>query len=295
MNNKKILIIFNPKAGKKYRLNYREKILQQLHRYLPNAACDWLETGLNLNQQLKDSNLGRYDKIIVIGGDGTIKKTVDFILTNSLNIPLAIIPQGSANILAGSLNIPLKEKAAVKIAALGKEKIIDVGLVNQEHYFLVGLSVGLISRAVLGAKSKLKNRWGIFAYLLALLKQPKPKQELFDFQIDNQDFHLTGNTLMITNTFSLFKIKPRHWSDYADGLLEIMVTRNKSILGFFPIFLSAWLKRGLIQGLFVKSGRSVKISEKSLADKTIQLDGEPLEVKKIKATILPQKLKVITK
>lgn len=295
MSDKKILIIFNPQAGKQYPKNYREYFLQQLNRYLPSATCDWLETKENLQQQLSESNLSRYDKIIVIGGDGTVKQVAEFVLRNSLNVPLAIIPQGSANVLANSLNIPATEKAAIKIAALGQKKVMDVGLVNDEHYFLVGLSIGLISQAVLQTELLSKNRWGILAYLLTLLKQPKPQTHTFNFIIDGQDFQTTGNTLLITNTFSIFKVKPRHWSDYTDGRLEVMVTRNKSLFGFFPIFFFAWLNRNFTPGLFIKSGQKIEVPENSLNDLIIQLDGEPITVKKIEATILPQKLMVITK
>ncbi|MDP2586579.1 MAG: diacylglycerol kinase family protein [Candidatus Komeilibacteria bacterium] len=295
MADQKILIIFNPRAGRNYPNNYRAAFLKQLSAYLPNTIFDWLETNYDLNQQLSALDLNNYTKIIVIGGDGTVKQTAEYILKHDLKTPLAIIPQGSANVLAGSLGIPFSQQDAIKVAALGKEKIIDVGLVNNEHYFLVGLSVGLLSQAVLETKALAKNRWGIFAYLLTLLKQVKPKQTLFNFQLDGQNYQVSGNTLLITNTFSLLKMKPRYWSDYTDGLLEVMVTQNKFIFGFLPIFLLAWLKRGPVPGLFVKTGRTVDVAQQSFDNLTVQLDGEQLEIKKIKATILPQRLRVITK
>lgn len=294
MEQQKLLIIFNPKAGKKYPHNYRATFLKQLSAYLPRTIFDWLETNYDLNQQLLALDLNSYSKIILIGGDGTVKQTAEFILRHNLNLPLAIIPQGSANVLAGSLGIPMNQRSAIKAAALGQEKTIDVGLVNNEHYFLVGLSVGLISQAVLETKALAKNRWGIFAYLLTLLKQSRPKQTLFNFQLNGQNFNINGNTLLITNTFSLLKMKPKHWSDYTDGLLEVMVTQNKTLFGFLPIFLRTWFTKGNIPSLFLKTGQLISVDRQSLTDLTIQLDGESLSVTKIEATILPQKLKIIT-
>lgn len=294
MNDKKILIIFNPRAGRSYPDNYRATFLKRLSVYLPQTIFDWLETNYDLNQQLLALDLNTYAKVIVIGGDGTIKQIAEFILKNNFDVPLAIIPQGSANVLAGSLNIPKNEAEAIKTAALGLEKTIDVGLVNNEHYFLVGLSVGLISQAVLETKALAKNRWGIFAYLFSLFKQPKPVNQVFNLQIDDIGYQISGNTLLITNTFSLFKIRPAHRSNYTDGLLEAMVMQNKTLLGFLPIFLRTWFTKGNVPSLFLKTGQQIIVSHGSLTDSVIQLDGEPLPVTKIEATIVPRKLKIIT-
>ncbi len=292
---KNILIIFNPAAGVRYPKNYQAKTLQRFKKLLPQTSCCWLATQPDLKTQLAGVGLKNYDRLIIIGGDGTVKQVAEFILRHNLEIPLAVIPQGSANVLANSLNIPLAENQAIKVAAMGKEQTIDVGLVNQEHYFLVGLSIGLLSEVVLKTKQNIKTRWGIFAYLITLLKQTKAPSCLFNFQIDSQNYQAWGNTLLVTNTFSLFKIKPRHFSDYTDGLLEVMVTRNKSIWGFFPIVIFSWLNRLFLPNLFLAQGQRITIEKDSLADKVIQMDGEPFKVNKIEATIVPRRLKVVTK
>ncbi|MFA6304422.1 MAG: diacylglycerol kinase family protein [Patescibacteria group bacterium] len=289
----KILIVYNPKAGKKYPANYQAVFLRQLKKYVPDANCQWHETLPDFPRELEKIDFTDFCKIIVIGGDGTIKKTAEFILKNNLTIPLAIIPQGSANVLANSLNIPLRQSASIKLAALGHEKTIDVGLLNNEHYFLVGLSIGLLSKVVLTTRAKAKNRWGILAYLFTLLKSKTNEHDVFDFWCDGQKFHLVGNTLLITNTFSLLKIKPRNFSDYTDGWLEVMVTKNSSVWSFFMIAFFSWLNKKFIPYLFWHKAKQIKIEASCLAGKIIQLDGEEVRVNKIEAEILPQRLKVI--
>src|SRR3989338_2591593 len=133
MDLNKVLIIFNPASGKRYPADYRQKFINQLKWHLPDASSDWLETTPNLMAQLKTVNFKNYQRLIVIGGDGTVTTVADFLLNNKIDLPLAIIPQGSANVLASSLDIPLADKRAIKTAALGKEKKIDVGLLKKKN------------------------------------------------------------------------------------------------------------------------------------------------------------------
>lgn len=291
---KKILIIFNPRAGFNYPDNFRQNFLNQLKKYLPDVDYFWLETKENFPLELQELNFSEFERIMVIGGDGTVKKTADFILKNNLNLPLAIIPQGSANVLANSLSIPLREWRAIKIAALGKQKTIDVGCLNGEHYFLVGLSVGLLSEVVLKTGQGLKMKLGIFAYLKTLLEQKELEQTTFNFQADGQNYQVSGNTLLITNSFSLFKIRPKHFADFCDGKLEVMVTKNKTRLGFFVIAFFSWLNKHFLPYLFIKQGKKIKVAEESFKNKNVQIDGELIKVEKIEAEIIPHKLKIIT-
>lgn len=102
------------------------------------------------------------DLVIVGGGDGTLNRVVDSVAGTGL--PLGILPLGTANDLARTLEIPTSIPAACQVIAEGHMRAIDLGWVNGKHYFNVaslGLSVQ-IARELTGA---VKRRWGVLAYL----------------------------------------------------------------------------------------------------------------------------------
>lgn len=107
------------------------------------------------------------DLVIVGGGDGTLNAIVDSLVESKL--PLGILPLGTANDLARTLNIPLSIPEACNVIANGQLKYIDLGWVNGKYFFNVasmGLSVDITQRLSKG----LKRRWGILAYALTAMK-----------------------------------------------------------------------------------------------------------------------------
>ncbi|MEA5509181.1 lipid kinase [Crocosphaera sp. UHCC 0190] len=124
--------------------------------------------------QLVRQHGSKVDLVIVGGGDGTLNAVVDSLVEMSL--PLGILPLGTANDLARTLNIPLAIPQACRVIAEGKLKYIDLGWVNGKHFFNVaslGLSVHITAKLSKGAK----RRWGILAYgftALQVITQTRP-------------------------------------------------------------------------------------------------------------------------
>lgn len=107
------------------------------------------------------------DFVIVGGGDGTLNAVVDSLVET--NLPLGILPLGTANDLARTLNLPLTMKEACDVIGAGKMKSIDLGWVNGKYFFNVaslGLSVDITEKLSRG----IKRRWGIFAYGITALQ-----------------------------------------------------------------------------------------------------------------------------
>lgn len=107
------------------------------------------------------------DFVIVGGGDGTLNAVVDSLVET--NLPLGILPLGTANDLARTLNLPLTMKEACDVIVQGNLKSIDLGWVNGKYFFNVasiGLSVNITEKLSRG----MKRRWGIFAYGITALQ-----------------------------------------------------------------------------------------------------------------------------
>jgi diacylglycerol kinase (ATP) len=109
---------------------------------------------------------GSIDLVVVAGGDGTLNAAADGLLETRM--PLGLIPSGTANDLARTLEIPTDVEAACDVIAAGKTRRVDLGQVNGKHFFNVaslGLSVALTQRLT-GEK---KRRWGVLAYLITAI------------------------------------------------------------------------------------------------------------------------------
>jgi len=293
MANQLLPIIFNPKAGTKYSADYREKIEKQISLLTKNEiSCLWLNLKKELSEHLRTLPWERIERLLVIGGDGTVSKTAQFLLDHNLDKTIGIIPQGSANVLASALNIPSKERLAIKLAITGTPKKIDAGLINGKHWFLICFSAGYLPEIVNQASQTDKNLLGFFAYFKKLLSSPLLQTTDFQLEFDGQKQTVNGNTLVIANAISLFKLQPRKKIDFTDGLLDIFVAQNKYRFSFFIIGLMALLKKHLP---FTFSAQEKRIFIPFLnPNVSLLLDGEPLLLKGgINIEIVPKKLKVV--
>jgi YegS/Rv2252/BmrU family lipid kinase len=107
------------------------------------------------------------DMVIVGGGDGTIRCAAHGLVASQL--PVGILPLGTANDLARSLGIPGDLKEACSVITGGKLHRIDVGVVNGSYFFYVA-HVGLGSRVNRELRKKEKSVWGVVGYAKALLR-----------------------------------------------------------------------------------------------------------------------------
>jgi diacylglycerol kinase (ATP) len=107
------------------------------------------------------------DIIIVGGGDGTLNAAAEPILAAGL--PLGILPLGTANDLARTLQIPADPERAVKVITAGRTKNIDVGWVNHKYFFNVA-SIGMAVKVSHELTAAQKRRWGVLAYVMGAWK-----------------------------------------------------------------------------------------------------------------------------
>lgn len=105
--------------------------------------------------------------VLVGGGDGSINEALPALLKSRL--PLLVIPLGTANNLARSLNIPNDPKEALSILKTGREDLIDVGMAN-EIPFLNVVGVGLSTQVNHHVDPQLKKWLGVFAFVVTAFK-----------------------------------------------------------------------------------------------------------------------------
>jgi YegS/Rv2252/BmrU family lipid kinase len=102
------------------------------------------------------------DLLFAWGGDGTVQRCIDAVA--GTGVDLAIVPAGTANLLASNLGIPKDLGAAVVTGLYGVRRPIDVGRVNGER-FAVMAGAGFDALMTADADRRLKKRVGQLAYI----------------------------------------------------------------------------------------------------------------------------------
>ena len=105
--------------------------------------------------------------IFAWGGDGMVQRCVDVMA--GTDATLAILPAGTANLFASNLDIPDDIGEAVHVGLNGRERKLDLGKMNGEH-FAVMAGAGLDARMIQDADGGPKDRYGRLAYIWAASK-----------------------------------------------------------------------------------------------------------------------------
>lgn len=116
-----------------------------------------------LPEVVTDALAKRPDVLILGGGDGTISSLVDHLV--GANVPLALLPLGTANSFARTLGIPLDLDEAVNIIAAGHRRRIDLGMIDKD-YFANCAAMGMSPLIAETVPRWLKKWGGRFGYVL---------------------------------------------------------------------------------------------------------------------------------
>ena len=288
-----IHIIINPAAG------IGESILPIINASMKEADIKW-EASITHQvgdavQYAKAAVKDRVDALAVYGGDGTLREAISGLIGSE--IPLVILPGGSANVMATELGLPTDLKEACKLLSHGslKTKTIDVGQFDK-HYFIIGISLGFEADVVKGADRETKNKIGIFAYLFsAIAALKKTKKAVYHLKIDGQEHEVQGFMCLITNTGNLgfSNISFDKHIDVSDGLLDVVVVR-KANLSLFKLMVITLIKRERPDNLeLVEHWQGKDISVSSSSKQSVQCDGEVLEKIPLHIKIIPGAIKVL--
>jgi YegS/Rv2252/BmrU family lipid kinase len=162
--NRRALLLLNPRA------RLAQKVRLQTIHYLQKLGLELIEEPAShpkhLSQIIRQYE-GQIELVVIGSGDGTISAAVEGLL--STQIPLGILPLGTANNLARSLEIPLSLPQACNIISKGKTRRIDLGCLNGKHFLNVA-GLGLSTAINQQVTEELKRRWGVLAYIATALK-----------------------------------------------------------------------------------------------------------------------------
>ena len=170
-----------------------------------------------------------FDAMGVSGGDGTINLVINGMMRNHLDhIPLALIPSGTANDFCSFLQLPTDINKLCRM--IGKHHLTDtdLGLINDEKYFINVCAGGLFSNVSLEIDQSFKDMFGKVAYYIKAMEQlstfkPIPMRITCSNKVyeDNINLFLVLNS---SGTGGIEKISPN--ASINDGLLDFVAFAN---------------------------------------------------------------------
>lgn len=283
-------VIVNPGAGKP------EPVLSVLNQTLGEAGIDWdvdvtHESGDALKSASSAAEQG-YDLIGVYGGDGTIKEVASALAHTGL--PLAILPGGTANVLADELGIPRALVDAAALVASGEYDLrpVDMGR-TRDGWFIVRLTMGAEVSMVEGATRERKGRLGRLAYAVAGLQtMADPPVAVYTIDIDGETIEVEGIACIIANTAStgVMDIKIAEGVEPSDSMLDVIVIESADLL---TMAASVADVIGGHEGRGMSHWSGTRIGVASQPVQAVASDGEPAGETPIEATLVPGAIKVI--
>lgn len=165
---KKCLVIFNPTAGPRRRRRLRAVLNALRTQDVQVTVC---ETFAPRDAETIARQARGYDTIVAAGGDGTINEVLNGIHARNDDCALALLPLGTANVLARELAInPKSVEQIVATIAERSPRVISLGQANGRGFVMMA-GVGFDAHVVANVDSRIKRLVGKFAYVAASLRE----------------------------------------------------------------------------------------------------------------------------
>ena len=221
--------------------------------------------------------------VFVWGGDGMVQRSIDTLAGSG--VTLAIVPAGTANLFASSLEIPSDIEEAVEIGLNGRDRKLDVGKINGER-FAVMAGAGLDAHMINEADGGLKDRFGRLAYIWTASKSLREEPFKARIEINNELWYKgKASCILLGNVGSLFGgVEAFDNASPDDGLLEVGVT-NAEGLGQWARTVARTAIGTTSKSPFVQTTKAKKIRVELDRKVLYELDGgarKPTKLLKVK-------------
>jgi len=240
--------------------------------------------------------LKKTDRIVVAGGDGTINEVINGLLSSedseTKEIPLSIIPTGTANVLAKELGIPEDINGAVNRLLSGSVRKISLGRTNG-RYFSLMTGIGFDGETVLGVKNDfIKKISGKLAHVVSGLKVLIRYSPVL-IKIITPEKEIHGYTAVIGNAKcygGFFYVTPN--ASVTDELLDICVFQGRTRMALLRFIIGVLRQKHLD----FKDVDYLKASEMEILSDSkvhVQIDGEYLGLLPVRIEVVKDAINLV--
>jgi YegS/Rv2252/BmrU family lipid kinase len=272
----RVAVVFNPATGGGDTAGRKHDTQEALQ----GAGLDvlWLETtredpGQGLTAKAVAEGV---DLVMAQGGDGTVMACVTGLA--GTEVPLAVLPGGTGNLLATNFDIPSELDEAVEVAIEGDRVRLDVAAMDDDRFVVMG-GIGFDAAMLRDADPKLKETLGAVAYVLSGFKHLRRRVTRFQLRLDDQPpIQRTGQGVLIGNLGRLqggLPVMPDARPD--DGLLDVAVLQTRTVLDWLALAARVLLRRRKDPQLELFQARRVEIHCDT--PQPVERDGDPADAR----------------
>lgn len=280
---KKVCLVFNPVSGAGNAAEELEQIRAQL---LDQVDLDVQFTSPedSAGALAKQAIANGAEMIIASGGDGTISAVADTLIHS--DIPLAVIPRGTANAFAAALGLPTAIEEACQVILQGEPQQIDCATCNDQPMILLA-GIGLEANTIGETDRDSKQRFGFLAYLSTAVQQLQnlqPFEATLDFG-DRQETFQEVLAITVANLAPSTSILAQGTGQVSaqDALLDVTILTRADegeVLGVlsasYELFQAA-LQANPAEHPQIQSWRTAQLTVTTPAPQGLLVDGELLE------------------
>ena len=237
----RVAVVFNPATGGGEGDERKRDTLEALEG--AGVEVLWLETtpedpGQGLTAKAVAEGV---ELVMAQGGDGTVMACVTGLA--GTEVPLAVLPGGTGNLLATNFDIPSDLEGAVEVALEGDRVRLDVAAMDDDRFVVMG-GIGFDAAMLRDADPRLKERLGAVAYVLSGFKHLRRRVTRFRLRLDDLTLERTGQGVLIGNLGRLqggLPVMPDARPD--DGLLDVAVLQTRTVLDWLALAVRVLTRR----------------------------------------------------
>ena len=232
----------------------------------------WLETTPEQTgaAQATEAVKAGADLVIAAGGDGTVTACASGLAGSQ--VPLAILPVGTGNLLALNLGIPVDFDRAVAVGLTGEDRQIDLGTANGRP-FVAMAGLGIDANLLQSTSEQAKRRFGYAAYVVAALRHLRDRPIRVTIETDGGPPRRYRATGVIAGNVGWLQgglpLLPQASPD--DEVLDLVVLTAHDLVSWL-IFAAHVITRRDAQKVFRSTFRRLTI--RTASDQLWELDGE---------------------
>ncbi len=287
-------VVLNPVAGMTNPQLLKRIIENRLHAAGWRAHFHFTAEGENTSEIVTAEIAKGADLVIAAGGDGTIAAVAAGMVHS--HIPMGIVPSGTWNAIARSLQIPFMPLRAVNLMT-GNHNIKKLDLMevsNQIHAMNIG--IGFSSTMIKTTNRTEKRKFGNLAYFANIFKQ------IFGFQLrryvieaDGVRYRGRATEIFVANygmvgfkaIENVLNVKPD------DGKVDLLIFRARTILDLPSVFWQAFIKHQERAPKYRQISAAKSITIRTNPPIPVQADGELIGETPVEVRVLPRSVRVI--
>lgn len=225
---KQAVLLYNAYAGHRAIVSELDKVAEKLQKMGYELRLHRSEAPGDIKAYTLDHIApDNTDLILVSGGDGTVNECISAMCMKEIDIPLLILPLGTANDFATAAGIPAQVDECLKLIETGKLSYIDIGKVN-EGYFINVCNMGLFSGVSHSVDPELKKKFGRLAYYFKGLEEMQSYQTMdITLTVDEEELHDQYILILVFNGKGAGgMLKLAKDAEITDGKFDVVCIKN---------------------------------------------------------------------